>query len=61
MFLIFFHFAVPNRDVERQLMRTPTMSQATLPNLRLFAFQAVSSAYSEAVLSGITASHLENF
>ena len=61
MLLIFFHFAVPNRDVERQLMRTPTMSQTTLPSLRLFAFQAVSSAYSEAVLSGITASHLENF
>ena len=58
--LINFHFAVPNRDVERQLMRTPIMTHATLPNLRSFAFRAV-SAYSEAVLSRITASHLENF
>jgi hypothetical protein len=58
--LIFFHFAVPNRDVERQLMRTPIMTHVTLPNLRSFAFQA-GSAYSEAVLSRITASRLENF
>jgi hypothetical protein len=57
---IIFHFAVPNRDVERQLMRTPIMPHVMLPNLRLFEFQAV-SAYSEAVLSRITASHLENF
>jgi hypothetical protein len=57
---IIFFFAIPNRDVERQLMRTPIMTHVTLPNLRLFAFQAV-SAYSEAVLSRITASHLENF
>ena len=59
MLLIFFSFAVPNRDVERQLMRMPIM-HITLPNLRTFIFQAV-SAYSEAVLSGITASRLENF
>src|SRR6267154_329791 len=59
MLLIFFHFAVPNRDVERQLMRTPIMPLVTLPNLRTFAFEAV-SAYSEAVLSRITASRLEN-
>ncbi len=58
--LICFFFAVPNRDVERQLMRTPTMTHVTLPNLRTFALQAV-SAYSEAVLSRITASRLENF
>ncbi|KAN0111312.1 hypothetical protein V8E52_008587 [Russula decolorans] len=58
--LIVFHFAVPNRDVERQLMRTPTMTHVTLPNLRSFAFQA-GSAYSEAVLSRITASRLEIF
>ncbi|KAF8492325.1 hypothetical protein F5888DRAFT_904470 [Russula emetica] len=57
---ILFHFAVPNRDVERQLRRTPNMTHVTLPNLRFFAFQAV-SAYSEAILSRITASHLENF
>jgi hypothetical protein len=58
--LIVFHFAVPNRDVERQLMRTPIMTHVTLPNLRTFVFQAV-SAYSEAVFSRITAPRLENF
>ncbi|KAF8502392.1 hypothetical protein F5888DRAFT_1800904 [Russula emetica] len=57
---IFFYFPVPNHDVERQLMRTPITTHVTLPNLRAFAFQAV-SAYSEAVLSRITASRLENF
>jgi hypothetical protein len=57
---IFFGFAVPNRDVKRQLMRTPTMTHVTLPNLRLFGTQAV-SAYSEALLSRITASRLEKF
>jgi hypothetical protein len=60
MLLIFFCFSIPNRDVERQLMRTPIMTHVTLPNLRTFAFQAV-SAYSEAVLSRITASRLEDF
>jgi hypothetical protein len=60
MLLIFFFFSVPNRDVERQLMRMPITTHITLPNLRIFAFQAV-SAYSEAVLSRITASGLENF
>jgi hypothetical protein len=60
MLLIFFHFAVPNRDVERQLMRTPITTHVTLPNLHTCGFQAV-SAYSEAVLSRITASHLEDF
>jgi len=57
---IFFYFAVPNRDVERQLMRTPAMTHVTLPNLRSFAFKAA-SAYSEAVLRRITALRLENF
>jgi hypothetical protein len=60
MLLIFFFFAVPNHDVERQLMRTPITTHVTLPNLRTFAFQAV-SAYSEAVLSRITATRLEIF
>jgi hypothetical protein len=59
MLLIFFHFAVPNRDVERQLMRTPITTHITLPHLRFFAFKAV-GAYSEAVLSRITAPRLEN-
>ena len=57
---IAFRFAVPNRDVERQLMRTPIMTHVTLPNLRAFGLKAV-SAYSEAVLSRITAPRLEDF
>ena len=57
---IVFYFAVPNRDVERQLMRMPITTHVTLSNLRVFSFQIV-SAYSEAVLSGITAPRLENF
>jgi hypothetical protein len=56
MVLIFFLFTVPDHDVERQLITT----LVTLPNLRFFAFQAV-AAYSEAVLSRITASRLEIF
>ena len=51
--LIVFQFPVPNRDVERQLMRRPIMTHVTLPNLRFFVIGAV-SAYSEAVLSRIT-------
>ena len=60
LLLIYFHFSVPDRDVERQLTRTPIMTHVTLPNLRFFAFQAV-SIYSEAVLSRITSPHLEMF
>ena len=60
MLLISFHFAVPNRDVERQLMRRPTTTHVTLPNLRTFSIKA-GSAYSEAVLSRITAPRLEVF
>jgi hypothetical protein len=57
---IFFYFAIPNRDVKRQLMRMPITTHVTLSNLRSFAFQAV-SAYSEAVLSRITAPRVEDF
>ena len=60
MFLIFFYFAILNRDVERQLMRTPITTHVTLLNLHTFAFLAV-SAYSEAVLSRITTPRLEKF
>jgi hypothetical protein len=60
MLLIFFLFAIPNHDVERQLMRTPIMTHVTLPNLRSLSLQTV-SAYSEAVLSRITAPRLEDF
>ena len=58
--LIFFYFAVPNRDVERQLMRAPLVAHVTLPNLHSFFLQTV-GAYSEAVISRITAPHLEIF
>ena len=57
--LIYFHFAVPKRDVERQLLRTPITTHVTLPKLRTFGLRAV-SAYTEAVLSQITAPRLEN-
>src|SRR6267154_1969619 len=60
MLAIVFNFAVPNRDVERQLMHMPIMPHVTLSNLRLFTFLAA-SAYSEAVLSRITSPRLENF
>ena len=53
-----FSFPVPNRDVERQLTRTPITTHITLPNLRLFAFRGV-SAYLEAVLCRITTPRLE--
>jgi hypothetical protein len=54
-----FTFPVPNRDVERQLTRTPITTHITLPNLRLFVFRGV-SAYLEAVLCRITTPRLEN-
>ena len=57
--MIVFFFTVPNYDVENQLMRTPIMTQFTLPNLRSFTFQAP-HAYSEAVFSRITAPRLEH-
>ena len=53
-----FIFAVPNRDVERQLTHTPITTHITLPNLRLFVFQGV-SAYLEAVDCRITTPRLE--
>ena len=60
MLLIFLNFSVPNRDVERQLIRSPITTHATLPILRSFSLLAV-NAFSEAVLSRITASRLEDF
>jgi hypothetical protein len=56
---ISFTFPVPNRDVERQLTRTPITPHVTLPNLRLFSFQGV-SAYLEAVVCRITTPRLED-
>jgi hypothetical protein len=56
---IAFFFAVPNREIERQLIRTPTITTATLPNLHEFHYRGV-SAYLEALVQQITASRLEN-
>jgi hypothetical protein len=44
MLLIRFLFpqAVPNRDVEREVMHTPITTHVTLPDLRRFRFQGVS-------------------
>ena len=52
---ISFLFPVPNREVERQLTRTPII---TLPNLCLLRFGGV-SAYLEALVCRITAPRLE--
>ncbi|KAI0246011.1 hypothetical protein BJV78DRAFT_1286853 [Lactifluus subvellereus] len=56
--IISFHFPLPNRDVERQLLDTPIMTQITLPNLRVFSFKGV-SAYLEGLLAQISAPALE--
>jgi hypothetical protein len=56
---IAFSFPVPNRDVERQLTRTPITTHITLPSLRLFWFRGV-SAYLEAVVCRITTPRLES-
>jgi hypothetical protein len=50
---------IPNHDVERQLSHTPIMTHVTLPNLRWFAFQGVST-YLEALLARITTPLFEN-
>ena len=40
MFLLYFFFSIPNRNVERQLMRTlTTTTHVTLPGLRTFSFR----------------------
>ena len=56
--IIDFFFAIPNRDIERQLTHTPIMTAVALPNLHSFAFRGV-GAYSEAIVCRITAPHLE--
>jgi hypothetical protein len=56
---IAFSFPFPNRDMERQLTRTPITTHITLPNLRLFWFRGV-SAYLEAIVCRITAPRLES-
>jgi hypothetical protein len=57
-FVIFFKFSIPNRDVERQLMHTPTTAPVTLPNFRRFRFDGVST-YLEALVPWITTPRLE--
>ena len=44
---------VPNREVEMQLLDTPTTTHITLPNLRSFSFRGVSE-YLEALLPRMT-------
>ena len=57
--VVHFRFPVRNGHVERELLDSPVLTHVTLPNLRLLALTAV-GAYSEAILSRITASRLEN-
>jgi hypothetical protein len=57
--VILFYPLVLNRDVERQLMRTPITTHVTLPNLLALAFHGV-SAYMEAVVRHVTSPRLEN-
>jgi hypothetical protein len=47
-----------NRDLETQLSHTPTITHATLPNLRLLSFQGV-SAYIEVLIRQIATPRLE--
>ena len=56
--VVLFYFPVPNRDVERQLLRTPILGNVALPNLRHFWFRGVSS-YMEAFVGRITAPRLQ--
>jgi hypothetical protein len=55
-----FRSAVPNRDIERQLLHTPVITHVTHPNLRLFNFGGV-SGFLEAVLPHMAAPLLEVF
>ena len=55
---IFFYFAVPNREIEEQLTRTPIITTVTLPNLHYFGFRGV-SAYFEALVHRIVTPRLE--
>ena len=53
-----FVYLVPDDDVERQLINMPTMTNVTLPNLRLFGFRGV-SAYMAAIAPWLTTPVLE--
>jgi hypothetical protein len=52
--------STPDDDVEGQLLHTPIMTHATLPELRCLAFTG-DSAYLEALLTHITSPPLESF
>jgi hypothetical protein len=56
--VINFIFAVPSRDVERQLTHAPIMTPVVLPNLHWFWFLGVST-YLEALVHRITTPRLE--
>ena len=56
--IIRFSHPIQRRDVERQLIQTPTITPVILPNLRYFRFDGVST-YSEALLRRIAAPRLE--
>ena len=55
---IYFHFPIPNRDIERQLTHTPIIAAVTLPNLHFFQFDG-DNTYLEALVHRITAPRLE--
>jgi hypothetical protein len=57
---ISFRSAVPNHDIERQLLDTPVMIHVTQPNLRSFSFEGV-SAFLESLLPHMTTPLLETF
>ncbi len=56
--VVLFYFPVPNRDVEKQLLRIPIMDHIALPNLRHLWFRGV-SAYMEAFVHRITAPRIQ--
>ena len=58
--IVEFAFPVPNHDVERQSIDMPITTPVTLPNLRYFKFQGVST-YLEALVHRITTPRLERF
>jgi hypothetical protein len=58
LLLVVYLFPVLDRDVERQLMRTPITTHVTLPNLLTLIFRGA-SAYMEAVVRHITPPRLE--
>jgi len=55
---ITFFSPVPNLEIERHMLRMPSTTHTTLPNLRYFSFGGV-SAYLEAFLSHMNAPLLE--